>query len=703
MIDEALLTQLCKYFLPTRLFTLSSRLGCNNFCGSTDVLFTAPCRRGDITSEIESKRLAVLVMSVFARQWREPTVAENMITPTCAPYILPSGLIIPLGSSTTATLTEQTTVTPACYIQPPAATSSEESESISTDDLRDPFYSSTIPMAYSIAATTTLAYVLLLLLFMPNPPHSRPWLQKVATLTVCVCLTIAFVDTTDVLRSEYNLVGSAVSTTANEARLIRKRVLTGIVMKIGRIVSDLFLWLAQVQTLIRLFPREREKMVIKWAGSFLILLDTLFSILESFVSPLASTDSFLDAIPALSYLFQISLGMLYASCVLYYSFSKRRYSYFYPRRSLFGLSSPATHHLGGQSIILVAFLSIAAVVVPIVFFIVDIAHSDLAGWGDYVRWVGAAAASVVVWEWVDRIEGLEREENKGGVLGREIYDEDEDDRFVSQNNRISGGGGGGAQQNRRRRRYNNPDDPGGDLDLGRRSNTPNISPANGSMHDSGATTITSSSTSYSANINQLTETQSLALDTVQTSSNPCTGSVGESISVATGTISERMEQNTEISTNSAPSSISAAFGPASDHNEINTQRHASPTPTAISDPSSMSAIVQHPEQSPADRSLSLPSSTSSPSSALSTRVVSFLPKIWRRRSSPPTSHMIVEVGLDTRQQPSLQHSQQHMQYFQQQRQHRLPVMVIPPPPRGGRGRTLNEVERVWTVGDSHIA
>ena len=73
----------------------------------------------------------------------------------------------------------------------------------------------------------------------------------------------------------------------------------------------------------------------------------------------------------------------------------------------------------------VALLSIIAILTPVVFFITDIANYSIAGWGDYFRWVGAAAASVIVWEWVERIEALEREERKDGILGREIYDGDD--------------------------------------------------------------------------------------------------------------------------------------------------------------------------------------------------------------------------------------------------------------------------------------
>ena len=74
---------------------------------------------------------------------------------------------------------------------------------------------------------------------------------------------------------------------------------------------------------------------------------------------------------------------------------------------------------------LVALLSLTAVLIPVVFFVLDLSKPIISGWGSYVRWVGAAAASVVVWEWVERIEALEREEKKDGILGREIFDGDE--------------------------------------------------------------------------------------------------------------------------------------------------------------------------------------------------------------------------------------------------------------------------------------
>ena len=234
---------------------------------------------------------------------------------------------------------------------------------------------------------------------------SRPWLQKIAALTVAISLTIATADTFKVANQQYQDGYS-------DAAALTEAVVEGLEIRVVRVISDTCLWLAQVQTLIRLFTRHKEKVMIKWIGFALILFDTTFSILNYFVVGHGRTRArrFVDAIPALNYLFALALSLLYAAWVIYYSLCKRRYAFFHPKM---------------RNIILVAMLALIAVSIPVVFFVVDISHPSLAGWGDYVRWVGAAAASVVVWEWVERIEALERDEKKDGILGREIFAGDE--------------------------------------------------------------------------------------------------------------------------------------------------------------------------------------------------------------------------------------------------------------------------------------
>ncbi|KAK5939350.1 pH-response regulator protein palH/rim21 [Knufia obscura] len=300
----------------------------------------------------------------------------------------------------------------------------------------EPFYASVAPQIYALATATIISYILVILIFItprtfyvggpgggganflglrnlvPGSGSSsvigvgrRPLLQKIAAVTVAISLTIATADTFRVAEDQYNdgLIDS---------QALVDDVIGSVEIRVVRVVSDTFLWLAQVQTLIRLFPRHKEKVTIKWLGFALVTCDTVFSILENFVSQATLTRprSFQDAIPALSYLFQMSISLIYASCVIYYSLSKRRFAFWHPKM---------------RNILLVAGLSLASVLIPVVFFVLDVAQPNIATWGEYIRWVGAAAASVVVWEWVERIEALERDERKDGILGREIFDGDE--------------------------------------------------------------------------------------------------------------------------------------------------------------------------------------------------------------------------------------------------------------------------------------
>ncbi|KAM5430407.1 pH-response regulator protein palH/rim21 [Microsporum canis] len=302
-------------------------------------------------------------------------------------------------------------------------------------DVREHFYASTSPQMYAIATATVLAYVLSIILFITPRTFfiggrgggflgrhgmisgsygsssvigvgGRPWLQKIAALTVAISLTIATADSFAVAKKQYEMGYMDSTALTNE-------VVNGLELRIIRVISSTFLWLAQVQTLIRLFPRHKEKVVIKWVGFALIVLDTIFSILNNFAHPgntIVHPGKLRDAVPALNYLFELALSMLYAAWVVFYSLSKHRFAFFHPKM---------------QNICLVALLSLLALLIPVAFFILDVSQPNIAGWGEYIRWVGAAAASVVVWEWVERIEALEREERKDGILGREVFDGDE--------------------------------------------------------------------------------------------------------------------------------------------------------------------------------------------------------------------------------------------------------------------------------------
>ena len=376
-------------------------------------------------------------MEIAPRQiWVDPTPTSGALPHTCTPVRLSSGGQINIGQGTIITLTQDAAYQPPCIGTPvpPPIDPVQPGADLSVFNAKDPWYSSTNPQIYAISAVTIVSYMLVVILLITPRTFfvagvgggggflgqagiisggyesnsvigigSRPWLQKIAALSVAVSMTIVTADTFTWAHRQY-------SEGYEDATELTSKVLGGLETRVVRIISETFLWLAQAQTLIRLFPRHREKLMIKWIAFALIVLELVFSCLDSFVTKASENKKFVSVVPAMNYLFALTLNLCYGGFIIYYVLQKRRFAFYHP-------------HM--RNMPLVALLSLTAILIPVVFFVLDLSSPNISGWGTYVRWVGSAAASVVVWEWVERIEALERDEKKGGILGREIFDGDE--------------------------------------------------------------------------------------------------------------------------------------------------------------------------------------------------------------------------------------------------------------------------------------
>jgi hypothetical protein len=343
----------------------------------------------------------------MANIWRDAvptsTVLRSSPTSECERYFVPAGTLVFYDA------VEQQTVTIAiesagAYI--PDCSSNALNDEIpdalidSSKPFQEPFYGSVIPIAYTISATTLVAWLLFILLLIAQ--KKRPWFQTFMTLFVATSLTVFLAKTTRVLENQYDMG-------YHDAEELRHSIFGSMAFRVLEVLSVLIVWMAHLQVLLRMFKRSKERLIIKWAGVILAVIDCTFWCLTNFLVPY-HTDNYLirDIIPVLAYLFQITIQVVYAGAVLIYSIRKRKFAYH--RKSL-----------------ITAFISIAAVLMPLIFFILDLAEYWITGWSEFIRWVSDAAASVVVWEWIDLIEKLEREEQKNGVLGRQIYEENDID------------------------------------------------------------------------------------------------------------------------------------------------------------------------------------------------------------------------------------------------------------------------------------
>ena len=285
--------------------------------------------------------------------------------------------------------------------------SGSQNGSINGISLHDPFFASVTPQTFALAGATIAAAILLVLLFLSRT--RKPWIQKTATFAMTVSLVTYMVVSVNMLEDQY-------AQGRYDADALRN-VNQNLVCQIFAYIAELIIYLAQVQTLMKIFPRKRDKVIIKWTGLCLIVLTMIFTALMQFLQPSAPPPGqrssawqiFMQILPPLNYLFSIALALIYALCVIYFGIIHRRVAYTIPAGFI------------------LALLSLACITIPIVFFCLDIWAEFVVGWGQYIRSIASIGSVVIVWEWIERVDESEaKRDGKSAVLGRRIFEDEFD-------------------------------------------------------------------------------------------------------------------------------------------------------------------------------------------------------------------------------------------------------------------------------------
>ncbi|KAA8910839.1 hypothetical protein TRICI_004027 [Trichomonascus ciferrii] len=254
------------------------------------------------------------------------------------------------------------------------------------------FHSSLSPLLYSLSSSTVICVLLNLVIF--DGPR-RPFLQKFSITLSSVYLLTGFIFATRKLELQYN-------EGFQEGNLLRYELETSRAINILHVIFDTILLSMEVQTLMSLFPRQKEKRLIFWVGGALIVVSqVLWSV--SVFDPNSNRKE--SALPAFVYLFQISISIMYFGCVVYYAVTKHRSAF-------------------NRSLGFFSFVSMLASVAPIALFIVDVGGWWVVEWTDSVSWLTSILSIVTVWEWARRVESRERHREKDRVLGRQIYEDE---------------------------------------------------------------------------------------------------------------------------------------------------------------------------------------------------------------------------------------------------------------------------------------
>lgn len=447
---------LCQKFIMSASLS-PSRLNCGTSL-QIDFFFHLLIRNTAFPQPTESSPGIMKRLSV----WRDPVYPTDH--PGCIPIIITEGAI-DLGTTTITLQGMVATFTPVCYHGHPVAAVDSSAMHFPlfnqiqqgwkqwTDTHQGKFGNSTIPLTYSMLISMVVAWIVVLILIlgenshgfrapvesnggsettepykssiqsdgstttefeeekkesrmkllwmlsfvMPHKRPRRPLLLRLGVLAGTIYLTIVLAHSTQLINEQYN------KGYLDRSELV-ERLSSYVYLAVLELIFYFIMLLAQVQVVMRVFSRRMEQRMIFWLGGTMSVVCQVLNGITSI--DMALQYQFSGSLPAFQYLFQVAIQIMYACSMVYYLITNSR----------------STMCMEMVPMTLIAIMASSS---PVVLFVVDIANAWLVEWSDSLTWISTLLAIVCAWEWIDRVERLERHHEKEGFLGRQLQEDDD--------------------------------------------------------------------------------------------------------------------------------------------------------------------------------------------------------------------------------------------------------------------------------------
>lgn len=272
------------------------------------------------------------------------------------------------------------------------------------DRYTGPFKYSIYSITYSVTANFIITFFLTIIVFINTQSKSNrktSYMIKLGALLASINLLIFFVRVTKNVKESYSNLG-VVSSGSFLDLLWTDKVFAGI-----DLVVVFLLQISQVQIVMRFFDRFHEKRLVLYSGLFFTILSELLWVIPTFAPvPIEDSDSDIDILPPFVYLFRIALSSCYASIVCFHILIKKHICF------------------RGRMIVL-TILTIVAVLLHPAFFIVDVSNIWIDDLSEIFNTTCYLASTVLVLEWTKRVHTIERKMQASSVLGRPIYEDEE--------------------------------------------------------------------------------------------------------------------------------------------------------------------------------------------------------------------------------------------------------------------------------------
>lgn len=267
------------------------------------------------------------------------------------------------------------------------------------------------PVVLSFTANFVITVSLTLLIFLNICDRRYKYtsrLLKMGAMISSINILIFVTRALKKLKIEHDMYGIAT------AGSIMSLYTSDLTFSILDLISVFMIQLCQVMILNRLFPRNLEKRICIFLGVPLVVVSNVLWAIPRFDSSMQNSPRHWGTLPPFVYLFRIALSTSYACTITSYSFIKRRFCIH-------------SFQMG-----LLSLLAVLVVLLQPVLFITDVSDAWLWGVGELFTTTCYVGSAFIVWEWLERLNTLKRNEQAQSVLGRPLYEDEQQEYRIAR-------------------------------------------------------------------------------------------------------------------------------------------------------------------------------------------------------------------------------------------------------------------------------
>lgn len=267
------------------------------------------------------------------------------------------------------------------------------------------------PVVLSFTANFVITISLTLLIFLNISDRRYKYtsrLLKMGSMISSVNILIFVTRALKKLKSEHDKYGVA---TAGSVMSLYSSDLT---FSILDLISVFMIQLCQVMIVNRLFPRNLEKRICIFLGVPLVVVSNVLWAIPRLDKGMRTSPKNWGTLPPFVYLFRVALSTSYACTVTSYSFIKRRFCIH-------------SFQMG-----ILSLLAVLVVLLQPILFITDVSDAWLWGVGELFTTTCYVGSAFIVWEWLERLNTLERNEQAQSILGRPFYEDEQQEYRIAR-------------------------------------------------------------------------------------------------------------------------------------------------------------------------------------------------------------------------------------------------------------------------------